>query len=582
MHSSEEVALKENVEAKFYYPFHSTVMINSTVKDVTENPNNISSGNMQMIIIGIIIIVIILLAIFENMVVLLAMYGFENLKTATNVFLGSLAISDILIAVAPLPMCFAIYFCSWKPSNSVYVVFDVMSSTVSIASLAAIACDRYFSIVHPYKYALTMTVTYALLASTVVWSYGIIVGLLSLTVPIETYTLVVICAAYVFPTSIMFGCYTQIALVAKRHAKEIYSLQVQENKRSTVKSSAMKKLVTRNSLLRDSSTKSSNTTCSSFDYETTRDLNARRIVIFNKIISEGQVDTGASNGVNDGHFTSRVDKPKTSSLRQIDENIVSVDKQDGHVASTNKVVKNYSAARVGIESMTSTNQILGQQTISYPGSSQMSKIEGNPLNQLDTENKLEQGTSTATIFSNLICLPRKNIDDPAGIVNSNLSLSSKIRKRKLQRVASENGIFVLDARRNSATFKNVVARNIGTRRNTNILRREILKLINHIRRLRKELKATLMLAIVMGSFLCLWTPFIALNIKHYFCTYQHDLMHQMILKYFKILHYSSAAVNPACYILFNVAWRKACKSIVKRLCICQKGLNGIGPSQHRN
>ena len=72
----------------------------------------------------------------------------------------------------------------------------------------------------------------------------------------------------------------------------------------------------------------------------------------------------------------------------------------------------------------------------------------------------------------------------------------------------------------------------------------------------RELKAALRILLIVGMFVGAWTPFMALNIRHYVCGGTCEL-DPRLLKYFKLLHYANSSLNPVLFIMLNSRWRAA-------------------------
>ncbi|XP_057650942.1 dopamine D2-like receptor [Diorhabda carinulata] len=95
--------------------------------------------------------------LFGNVLVILSVLRERTLQTATNYFIVSLALADLLVAVVVMP--FAVYVLVsgiWGLPAFVcdfYIAMDVTCSTSSIFNLVAISIDRYIAVTQPIKYA---------------------------------------------------------------------------------------------------------------------------------------------------------------------------------------------------------------------------------------------------------------------------------------------------------------------------------------------------------------------------------------------------------------------------------------------
>uniref|UniRef100_A0AAY4C684 D(4) dopamine receptor n=1 Tax=Denticeps clupeoides TaxID=299321 RepID=A0AAY4C684_9TELE len=110
--------------------------------------------NYLALVCGIPLILIIILG---NVLVCLSVLTERSLKTATNYFIVSLAVADLLLAVLVLPLYVYSEFLGGIWTLSMYIcdalmTMDVMLCTASILNLCAISVDRYIAVVVPLKY----------------------------------------------------------------------------------------------------------------------------------------------------------------------------------------------------------------------------------------------------------------------------------------------------------------------------------------------------------------------------------------------------------------------------------------------
>ncbi|KAM9845635.1 dopamine receptor D4 related sequence [Aulostomus maculatus] len=115
---------------------------------------HLTDYNYPALVLGIPLILIIILG---NVLVCLSVLTERSLKTATNYFIISLAVADLLLAVLVLPLYVYSEFLGGVWTLSIYVcdalmTMDVMLCTASILNLCAISVDRYIAVVVPLKY----------------------------------------------------------------------------------------------------------------------------------------------------------------------------------------------------------------------------------------------------------------------------------------------------------------------------------------------------------------------------------------------------------------------------------------------
>ncbi|PFX32228.1 tyramine receptor 1-like [Stylophora pistillata] len=124
------------------------------------------------------LILIMLVTFLGNFMVCLTVYLHQRLRTVTNYFIVSLAVSDLLLSLLYVP--FRIeqtidngYWCLRKELCATWIVIDLVCTGASIYNLAAISVDRYIAIVHPFRYHSVMTTKVARIIIAIIWAYSI-------------------------------------------------------------------------------------------------------------------------------------------------------------------------------------------------------------------------------------------------------------------------------------------------------------------------------------------------------------------------------------------------------------------------
>ncbi|KAJ3612393.1 hypothetical protein NHX12_020669 [Muraenolepis orangiensis] len=152
-------------------------MDNVTPDSVPEEPGP-GSHNYLALILGIPLILIIILG---NVLVCLSVLTERSLKTATNYFIISLAVADLLLAVLVLPLYVYTEFLGGMWTLSTYIcdalmTMDVMLCTASILNLCAISVDRYIAVVVPLKYNRNQFSVRQLALITATWVLSLVVA----------------------------------------------------------------------------------------------------------------------------------------------------------------------------------------------------------------------------------------------------------------------------------------------------------------------------------------------------------------------------------------------------------------------
>ncbi|XP_042260062.1 adenosine receptor A2a-like [Thunnus maccoyii] len=124
-------------------------------------------------------LIIAVFAIMGNILVCLAVTRNKELRTITNYFLVSLAVSDILVGLVAIPC--AVLTDLGRPRHDLPLCLVLLSILMvltqsSILSLLAVAAERYVAILLPFQYQRIMSPRNAWLALLVTWGLGVISG----------------------------------------------------------------------------------------------------------------------------------------------------------------------------------------------------------------------------------------------------------------------------------------------------------------------------------------------------------------------------------------------------------------------
>ncbi|XP_035531617.1 5-hydroxytryptamine (serotonin) receptor 2C, G protein-coupled-like 1 [Morone saxatilis] len=127
---------------------------------------------------ALLILVIIALTISGNILVILAVSLEKKLQNATNFFLRSLAVADMLVGILVMPISLIniLYDYAWPLPSAlcpIWIYLDVLFSTASIMHLCAISLDRYVAIRNPIEHSRFNSRTKAMMKIAAVWTISI-------------------------------------------------------------------------------------------------------------------------------------------------------------------------------------------------------------------------------------------------------------------------------------------------------------------------------------------------------------------------------------------------------------------------
>ncbi|XP_069052181.1 histamine H2 receptor-like [Lepisosteus oculatus] len=204
---------------------------------------------LSTLLLSVVLAAIIGLTVCGNVVVFLAVGVSRKLRSVTNCFIVSLAVTDLLLGLLVLPFSavqelngdwpFGATFCN------IYISLDVMLCTASILNLFIISLDRYFAVTAPLRYSALVTPGRVAAVITLIWAVSLMVSFLPIHLGWNTpdfsvqnkgrgdpqdecrfelnrgYVLVDAFGTFYLPLAVMCATYYRIFKIAREQAKRI-------------------------------------------------------------------------------------------------------------------------------------------------------------------------------------------------------------------------------------------------------------------------------------------------------------------------------------------------------------------------
>ncbi|XP_029926578.1 5-hydroxytryptamine receptor 1D [Myripristis murdjan] len=196
-------------------------------------------------------------AVTGNILVIVIVAATKTFHSVTSVLIINLAISDLLVGGGVMPfVAVSIMNSGWVDCTDLCLYVGYTSSvycTASVLTLAAIALDRYHSIMDCLRYSSRCTLWRT--CSVVLWiwlqalatscppllgwsSVSYVVPMYSCAVNWASslsYTAFMATLSYLMPAAVILFCYVNIVKVARSHARKIHNLEdhLQQSRRSS-------------------------------------------------------------------------------------------------------------------------------------------------------------------------------------------------------------------------------------------------------------------------------------------------------------------------------------------------------------
>ncbi|XP_062280836.1 trace amine-associated receptor 13c-like [Scomber scombrus] len=118
-----------------------------------------------------------LLTVMLNLLVVISISHFRQLHTTTNVFLLSLAVSDLLVGLTVMPTEIVIHQSCWfldKITCDLFLFLSFILTSSSVGSMVLISVDRYVGICAPLHYSSMITPSRAKICVSLCWICSVI------------------------------------------------------------------------------------------------------------------------------------------------------------------------------------------------------------------------------------------------------------------------------------------------------------------------------------------------------------------------------------------------------------------------
>ena len=134
-----------------------------------------------MIVTSVILLGIVVIVLLGNSLVITAVIKTRKLRTVTNIYIVSLACSDLLLGICVLPYSASYEVLDFWPFGdtwcSIWLAIDVLLCTASILNLCAISLDRFLAVTSPIKYPSLMSKRRGKILVSCVWILSLLISI---------------------------------------------------------------------------------------------------------------------------------------------------------------------------------------------------------------------------------------------------------------------------------------------------------------------------------------------------------------------------------------------------------------------
>ena len=183
-------------------------------------------------------VVLVCLIIFSNSLVIAAVTKYKSLKSIANIFIGNLAVADLLTAILTIPISWIVYSGVIKPQDSRSLYSGgIVPVIASLVFMVVISIDRGMAIIKPFFYERNFTKRRAYIICVAIWVFCLLLAHSSRLFqeylagdhnpdrPVRFFTpsfTIVIVSVYVVYFVIITSLYGIISSIARHQAKRIW------------------------------------------------------------------------------------------------------------------------------------------------------------------------------------------------------------------------------------------------------------------------------------------------------------------------------------------------------------------------
>ena len=508
--------------------------------------------------------ILMLLTVTGNFLVIVSYKINYQLQTINNMFLVSLACSDLIIGVVSMSL-YPVYMITgtWTLGPALcdtWLCIDYTLSMASVANLMLICLDRYFSVTKPFTYRAKRTtkracifIVLAWVLSFLLWSPAIIIWprvrertvgdqcFIQFLEEDKSLTVITAIIAFYLPVIIMCVLYGLIFRETRKCSQYLEYLKSYRKRRPTVPNPVQQSsnIIHRESMpsFQDKSSVSNSTNQAQFLSADQSDMksNSSRFRIGSFSLTKPNMN-----------FTDRSDRNDIN--RKTQTNPEQTDTQTGEKNPTsggakNKVFKNFSNNFYNL----------------------LRSKRSNPANGSTSDEGLSEGNASKEVAFPLlptrkVGLSRRCKSEPIALQNALSCSKTTLQNNNTNQIAVEkcdelNTLMKADPLKKRRTSRDDWINDAPSRKGSAVVKMP-----------STEKKAARTLSAILLAFIVTWVPYNICAVYKSFCLDADNCISQTVWDIAYYLCYINSTINPFCFALCNKTFRKT----FKRILSCQR------------